>query len=279
MSRHSKISLEKSVALALGISVRDLDDAWARAELTVFVGRTHPVPPQLRYVMTAKNVPRRMRRTKKNNRAFKRMKQAQAEGRIGNIRDIMNSLPGFTKPPPNPYPTRKVGRPVPHRLIPVRNRTEGFSNKPDWSTGFWTSTYLGPKYLSAWVLWCQAEHFRWAGEYRSWVLEVDPDAYVLELDSEAAMDALVALGYTWVTDRYKDLGDDSFLRRPQIDYEKLASIGVAGVRLTERGNDAMHLMSKHDFNAWDAESTVWLRWAFTRVRVGPKIVIPEREWG
>lgn len=277
--------LSESVARTFGINVRDLDNAWERAQLTVKVGRTRPMPQQLFMVMRG-NRPKRMRRTKENNAAFKRMRNATAQGGVANIEDIIGAMPAFTEPPLNAYPERKIGRPRPHRIVPVKNSMPGWRNKPEHPTGFWTSTYRGGehKYASDWVEWCYHETFPYHGEYRSWVLEVDPDAYVLEIDGPESCEALLRLGYM-NTDGWEGHGYDFFRNRPQIDFEKLASVGVDGVHLTERGNNIMHLNlhrqdhePEFDFNSWDAESTVWFRWAFRRVRVGPRIKIPERGW-
>lgn len=283
---HLDYTLTESVARTFGTSVQEVDAAWERAELSVRVGRTRPMPLQLHMVMRGERA-RPKPRTKKNDEAFERMKRATDQGKIADADDIINAMPEWTKPPPNPYPKRKIGRPVPHRLVPVINRSPAYANKPEHTTGFWTSTYRGSdhKYPSDWVEWCSHERFPHSGEYRSWVLEVEPSAFVLELDDEVACDTLFRLGYMYRDPYYLKDGLDFLGRRPQIDFEKLASVGVDGVHLTERGNHAMHISftpspggHEHDFNGWDSESTIWLRWAFRRVRVGPKIKIPERDW-
>jgi len=283
---HLDYTLTESVARTFGTSVREVDAAWERAELSVRVGRTRPMPLQLYMVMRGER-PRLQRRTKRNDEAFQRMKSAAAAGKIADSHDILDSMPDWTKPPPNPYPTRKIGRPRPHRLLPIVNKSPAYANKPEHASGLWTSTYLGSKkrHPSDWVQWCYYERFPHAGEYRSWVLEVEPDAFVLELDGPESCDELFRLGYMYKDPYYTAKGLDFLGRRPQIDFEKLVSVGVAGVHLTERGNHLMHLSfhpspggHDHDFNAWDSESTIWLRWAFRRVRVGPKIRIPERDW-
>lgn len=283
---HLDYTLTESVARTFGTSVREVDAAWERAELSVRVGRTRPMPLQLFMVMRGQR-PRLRRRTKENDAAFKRMKMATDQGKIADADDILNSLPGWNRPPPNLYPARKIGKPRPHRLLPIVNRSPSYANKPEAASGMWTSTYLGARarFASDWVEWCTYNNFPHAGEYRSWVLEVEPDAFVLELDGPEACDTLYRLGYMYRDPYYERAGLDYFGRRPQLDFEKLASVGVAGVHLTERGNHLMHLSfhpspggHDHDFNAWDSESTIWLRWAFRRVRVGPKIRIPERDW-
>lgn len=276
-------TLDESVASTFGISVQQLDHAWERARLGVLVGRTRPMPKQLHMVMRGAR-PRMKPRTEANKKAMLRIQAANAIGDLADPNDLLHALPGWTKPPPNPYPARKIGRPRPHLLLPVVNQKPSFMNKPEYGSGFWTSTYLpGKQAASDWVDWCMGERFPHVGEYRSYVLEVEESAFVLELDGPDSCHALMQLGYMKTDPYYEQKGLDLFAKRPQIDFEKLAEVGVAGVRLTENGNRIMHLnlyqppdQPEFDFNAWDSESTLWLRWAFTKVRVGPKIRISER---
>jgi hypothetical protein len=243
------------------------------------------MPNQLFMVMRGER-PKRKRRTKENIRAYARVVKAQSEGMIADIEDISNMLPALTKPEPNPYPARKIGRPNPRRLLPAINESPSYANKPKHGGGFWTSTYLrGEKHPSEWAEWCYYNTFPYAGDYRSWVLEVDPAAFVLEIDDPASCEALMRLGYMYPDPYWEKKELDFWRERPQLDFEKLAEVGVHGVHLTSRGNSIMHLnlhvkpgQNEFDFNGWDSESTVWLRWAFTRVRVGPKVHIPMRNY-
>lgn len=260
-------------AKAFGLSVESLDHAWMRAELSTYVGVSRPMPPQLFMVMRAHNRARPSRSTARNKDAMNKVQKAVRTGTLADPDDLIAALPPMIYPEPNPYPKRRIGRPTIRSLRPVvTNPSDGFSNKPSRTEGLWTSTYLGPRVQSDWVQWCQAEEFPYAGEYRSWVLNVDPDAFVLRITGAEDCDRLHEMGYMQVPERWRS--GPAILRRPQLDFEKLAHIGVDGIHLTESGNWQLHLHMRHDFNGWDSESTLWLRWSFTSVRSGPKVTIP-----
>jgi hypothetical protein len=154
-----------------------------------------------------------------------------------------------------------IGRKEPnsHHFNPVSN-DEGFGVKP--RGGLWTSTY-GPVYGSGWVDWCLSEDYNVPpdGRFASWLLEPNPTAVVLEIDSYEDLQVLVESDYGIDGPGYAlRLGGRG------INFEKLATWGhIDAIHLTERGQWATRLSHPHTLYGWDCESTLWLRWAFVKV--------------
>jgi len=127
-------------------------------------------------------------------------------------------------------------------FVPIRNHDDPTATKPQ--GGMWTATLRdGPR---------SAFTERVRGDGLWWVLEPDPRARILVVNTPADWDAIIA-------------------RFPRTDgsgpnFEQMVAYGVAGVHLTEHGAREVACLT-----AWEVESTVWLRWAFL---LDPPICIP-----
>lgn len=127
--------------------------------------------------------------------------------------------------------------------------------------GLWTSTWDG-RDGSGWTAFMDADG--WApdgGQHGVWLLDVDPQARLICIDTLQDLRDLL--------DRYATpapAGWPSALNDARgIDFEALAADGFHGVHLTDDGQWATRLTSPNLYG-WDCESTLWLTWAFTRVR-------------
>lgn len=178
-----------------------------------------------------------------------------------------------------PYDGRN--RPRPDRLLPVTgidclNKPGRFTPGTPGSPGLWTSTWLGPDRVSDWVRWCTDEAFRgpW---FNVWVLAVEPDARVYEIDSGDDLDRLVSIYGVPApphagTTLQRSL--DALGMFPFVDFDQIRADGWAGIHLTDDGQWATRYRYDRSVGApslygWDCESTLWFGWAFASVeRVG-----------
>lgn len=238
---------------------RPIDDLFEQVKLV------EPCPTQVFMAMTGHRA-RRRPPTKAQKAAQQWLKDHPNE--IADLQTLVDALPRWTQPPPNRYPERRMRFPRRRLFKPPKN--EEYWVKPARDTGFWTSTYLDDERISDWVRWCRDETFPYPGEYRSYLLDVDPEAVVIQIDGPKDLFLLDQLGLL--------LRDDALhSSMARIDFEMLAEGGVAGVNLTEQGQWATRLHLEYSLYGWDSESTVWLDWAFTNVREGPKVVINRQE--
>lgn len=128
-------------------------------------------------------------------------------------------------------------------------------NKP--KRGFWTSTYTPDSdYPSAWLEWCASESFGdWGANY---LVQPNPDARILTIDSYNTLK------------RLPRLEGGLFDQLPHLDFAAIAQLYDA-VHLIDEALEQTRFPSIHglaEYNdislyAWDCESTVWLRHAFT----------------
>lgn len=134
------------------------------------------------------------------------------------------------------------------KMAPIRN--EGFI-KP--RGGLWTSSYdaeLG----SDWIQWCQAEDFQVPrGGWPSFILEVDPNARILTIDSYEDLAS--------ACERYAITSDFPITI---LDFERMAQ-DYDAMHLTATGQMATRLTHPVSLYGWDCESTIWFRWMFTSV--------------
>jgi len=166
----------------------------------------------------------------------------------GEKRDTMTALPPKIRVPL--FPADRIGDQL-HvggarlrraTFSPMHNHDDPTPTKPH--GGMWTATLRdGPR--SAFT-----ERARGDGVW--WVLEPDPRARILIINTPADWDAIIA--------RFPRTDG------PGPDFEQMVAYGVAGLHLTEHGAREAACLT-----AWEMESTVWLRWAFL---VDPPICIP-----
>ncbi len=149
-----------------------------------------------------------------------------------------------------------LARPEPGLFLPIE-ASPWPSSKPRAAGrkagGLWTSTF-DEHHGSDWVQWSLGEEFRCDREsasWQTWLLDPDPAARVVDIDSYADLAALVAA-------------------YPGGDYPAWHDIAVDfdAVHLSERGQWATRLSGPFNLYGWDCESTLWLRWAFAAVEDG-----------
>jgi hypothetical protein len=126
--------------------------------------------------------------------------------------------------------------------------------------GLWTST-LKEEVWSDWCNWTWGEQFMYRDGEKAFILTVSSTAKIFEINGRDDV--------KWLKDRYiMTQGSEGFAKSyldelVRLDWTKV-SHDFDGVHLTEFGNRQLHLADmSYSLNAWDAESTVWLRWAFT----------------
>lgn len=133
----------------------------------------------------------------------------------------------------------------------------GYMNKP--LGGLWTSSLDNG--ISDWIRWCRVESFGAVDDKAWWHLTPDPEAQVLRIDASE--------DFHLVMETYGRVLSWSFHHHRQaIDFDAVLRDGYDGVNLTDRGAMECRFggsFTGMDLNAWDCESTVWLRWAFTSV--------------
>lgn len=167
----------------------------------------------------------------------------------------------------DPGPQMFIGpeRPTPEAFDAVSNPPEkAIASKPD--GGLWTSTVRDDG-GSAWLDWCHAND--WFGpDDRIWILEPENPVDLLVIDD--ARDLYSALA------EYERDDVPEFVGRvfSPFDWDALAD-DFDGFRVSERGQIATRF-STPGLYGWDAESTVWFRWAFSSVEDrGPVHDAPE----
>lgn len=124
-------------------------------------------------------------------------------------------------------------------------------DKPEF--GFWTSSYINGS--TDWLRWCQEESWCEPTEQNWFLLGVKRGARICHIDS---LDDLVEL-----LARYPS-GHSSWSLGPVLDFERLAT-DFDGLHLTENGLWATR-MTAPNLYMWDAESTLWFRWCFSKVK-------------
>lgn len=125
--------------------------------------------------------------------------------------------------------------------------------------GMWTSTHtLDAEHATDWIRWCSTDGFM-SGRHM-WRLSVKDDLDIIEVDD---LDDLIA-----VVQRFEneDYGTTTALRDRAIDFRFMAEEYDA-MRLTKEGQKRTRMtdMGEPDLYGWDAESTLWFRWAFEEV--------------
>lgn len=157
---------------------------------------------------------------------------------------------------------------VPEKLEPVANESYGWC-KPV-KGGLWTSSLIGNGW-SEWCRWTKGEDFMYTPGTDAFILTISPTAKIFEINGRDDV--------KWLKDRYKFPDPTGFpkdLTFLRLDWIKIAQ-DFDGVNLTKEGNSRLHLGALDCcLNAWDVESTIWLRWAFDSV-TPTKISDPEDE--
>lgn len=133
--------------------------------------------------------------------------------------------------------------------------------------GLWTSTLSGEQ-GSAWVQWCLSEGFDCDREDPTWPscwgLDPDPQARIVVIDSYGDLRGL-CLKYGR-THTFGEDADGGPFHDTYPDWTLLAEHYDA-VHMTEEGQWATRLSEPLNLYGWDCESTLWLRWAFTSVKL------------
>lgn len=127
---------------------------------------------------------------------------------------------------------------------------QSYLNKPE--GGLWTSTLKNGE--SDWVRWCRVNEFGSVDDVPWWRLEPSPSATLLHIDDDADFHALMDA-----------FGRDVPVLGRVFDFDKMKQCGYAGVHVTERAVAASRWpwgTGMGSLDAWDCESTVWLRWSF-----------------
>lgn len=133
---------------------------------------------------------------------------------------------------------------------PVRNDPQRLV-KP--RGGFWTSTY-DRDHGSAWVSWCVAHRYNDPLDLHWTVLQVRKSARIAVVDSAGTLASLI--------EQYPRI----LRRRRGLDFE-LLSQDYDGLHLTTNGYmDTTSGRSASRLIDWDCESTVWFKWASSRVQ-------------
>jgi hypothetical protein len=138
------------------------------------------------------------------------------------------------------------------------SNTPGPKSKPP--DGFFTSTLHPGEKGTSWMTYMKG-NVRWTRENRSlWVLEADPEASLIVIDSME--------DYRALADAFPQRWDDPSVRTPAYapDWFALAQadISVNGVHVTDAAvRDAtVSAESRLQLSGWDVESTLWMRWSF-----------------
>ena len=148
------------------------------------------------------------------------------------------------------------------KVGPVDNRGH-IGVKPRF--GLWTSSYV--EGCSAWVEWCRDENFCNPYALNWFLLEPNPKARVLVIDTLADLKRLLA--------EFKQPpapGFEAITTWP--DFERIAEHWDA-MHLTEAGQWRTRL-TLPSLYGWDSESTLWFHWCFTDCRRIPVPAPPER---
>lgn len=167
-------------------------------------------------------------------------------------------------------------QPKRQRIAPIVNRND-FGIKPH--GGLWTSTY-DARYGSDWVQWCLGEEFRMPEDnrWKGYLLYPKSYARILEIDSYRDLERLMG---EYEHSPYLQTLNPTGFRIPGIlrglNYERL-SHRYDAIHLTRRGQMETHFSDDYSLYGWDCESTLWLRWCFSRVKYVGKAEWNEREW-
>lgn len=162
-------------------------------------------------------------------------------------------------------------RPSPERFEdPLPRLPNGGWAKP--VGGFWTSTY-DDRRLSDWCQWCLSAEWNVSRDipvFPIWELEPEPEAKVLRIDSLADLATVVEQYPSKPLDPElgPELPDWQFPDWPAVaeDYD--------AVHLTADGQWETRLTQPYNLYSWDCESTLWFRWAFTRVTFRGLVWVP-----
>lgn len=145
------------------------------------------------------------------------------------------------------------------RFEPVRN--DFHPQKP--GGGFWSSTFLGysVKGVSDWFRWTKYE-MPHKPDHRIHLLIPHEDARILVIDTRADLVEFLAT---------YDSMDREVPAYGQNDVDWIAlSRDFDAVHLTLSGSRALH-HGNPNFNSWDTESTVWLKWGFKSIEAGRQV--------
>ena len=144
-------------------------------------------------------------------------------------------------------------KPNPKLFESIRNRMD--FNKP--KGGLWTSTYV-PKFISAWVYWCETNYPPPLTGKSLWQLKIKEDAKIYTINTREDFLKLEELGL---------LKDSNMPGGKVIDFEKAAEV-FDGIRLTDSGveNTGVWDLVTPTLYGWDVESTIWFRWVFEDVQ-------------
>lgn len=164
-------------------------------------------------------------------------------------------------------------RPVPKLFRSIRTGSS-VSGKPEPGTGFWTSTWDGKG--GDWFRWCVGENWGPWRRYPWWLLDVAPEAKVLEIATVKDMADFI--------DSYGAPKENFFW---QMDWERIAR-EWDGIHLTDYGiyrrydftmtKRSSSVVSKAmTFYGWDCECTLWCRWVFQNIRPETPVAVPQEE--
>lgn len=128
--------------------------------------------------------------------------------------------------------------------------------------GLWTSTFIDNDSYSDWIEWCVGNNFWSTDNIEGWLLTVNKDVRILEIDSlEDAKKAFSKYSYSLH-------GIMNFL-----DYEKMSK-DYDGFHLTNKGEIQTRWDINNSLYGFDCESTHWFRWVFDKVESIGKLKLP-----
>lgn len=149
--------------------------------------------------------------------------------------------------------------------VPSEDQFIAPTNREYWvkpKGGLWTSTYLGPEDGSDWVRWCRGEQFDSPDTSAWYALTPRKGLRIIKIDSEADLRRVIdAYPAPMPADWPDILREDA-----KINYEAVAAAGWDAVHLTERGQWRTRF-SRPGLYGWDCESTLWLRWGFSKIEL------------
>jgi len=152
-------------------------------------------------------------------------------------------------------------RPAADRFDPIANDTDGVV-KP--RGGLWTSS-MRPDEPCAWIQWCRANGYGIGDGTRAWWVEPDQSATIVEIDSEADMQALLE-----IYERSDPTGQSLSDAFAAFDYEALAT-DYDGLRVTASGQRETRFTQPGLYGI-DCESTIWFDWVFESVADGGPVL-------
>ena len=142
---------------------------------------------------------------------------------------------------------------------------------PTWKPrkgGLWTAQW-DERWGGGWVQWCLSEQYDGPTWKYVWLLDPEPAARVLVIDS---YDDLARAFDRWPhrDERYDHR--DGYLAWHRIAEE------FDAVHVTEEGQWRTRLTHPLNLYGWDCESTVWFRWAFTSAREVGERTFEAKPW-